>query len=55
MLFNLIARGSTLLFDLKNLADLFVCLLEFRVFCFCVFLERYMKLASSFNSKLVAS
>jgi hypothetical protein len=44
-----------LLFDLGKLVDLFVCLLEFRVLFFCFFLERYMKLAPSFYSKLVAS
>jgi hypothetical protein len=52
---RLIGPSSALLFDLGKLVDLFVCLLEFRVFFFCVFLERYMKLAPSLDSKLVAS
>jgi hypothetical protein len=56
MLYDLIAiEGALCYLILENLQTFFVCLLEFRVFLFCLFIERYMKLAPSFNSKLVAS
>jgi hypothetical protein len=50
MLFDLLLREYFVL-DLGKFVDSFVCLLVFRIFFFCVFLERDMKLTQSFNSK----
>jgi hypothetical protein len=55
MLCVLVVIEGALCYLISKLVDLFVCLLEFRVFFFCFFLERYMKLAPFFDSKLVSS